>query len=133
MKIYKNLLGDNSKIKYDTIAGNGNTMNDFVIEQRDTYRKWNSGVIEMFWEGGTTLPTGVGAFELHYPTPVVLTSYNTTTQVFHNLRTSTTSAHKIKISRSWLAANNKVQVSIEKEATTGGTIYMKFYVVGTWK
>lgn len=32
-------MGDNSKIKYDTIAGDGNVMNDFVIDYR-----WDGGV-----------------------------------------------------------------------------------------
>lgn len=127
MKIWKNLFGKNDKIHPDVIA-----MADYVVEQTNTYTKWNSGKLEMWVQATESVSPGNVTIVVELPVQMTGAYFNNSV-IMATLYSSTGGWNSFDLKRA--IPNNSTSINVsginESNKTEEVTVYV--YVKARWK
>lgn len=126
-KLYKNLMGDNSKIDDSCI-----NLKDRIIEQSSHYRKWESGILEQWGVNNITVTHNTAWGSLHY--------YATSGVNFPLTFIDTPSlTYKVRSPQLFIEGNASITKAnfaprlLHINAGAGTSVGVTWYAIGRWK
>ena len=125
-KLYKNLMGDNSKIDDSCI-----NLRDRIIEQSYNHRKWESGILEQWGVNNITVTHNTSWGSLHYYS----TSAIAFPLTFTNIPSFTYRTYSPQLFVEGNASISKASFTprlLHPNANAGTSVGVSWYAVGRW-